>query len=201
MGFLSSVLSSPVVGSLLGGGLALLGGERANASSAASVQQQMDFQERMRATQYQTTMADMRKAGLNPMLAAKVGGAGTPSGASMTFQNVGQAAADGAAKMSSSAVAMKRLTSEIENINADTELKKTTDKKTFIESGVKYQEGENLVTMGRILDEQLISAQKQAVYDDMDRKMVEDNPMVKNLSTLMRLLGFTGNSAVGNLRR
>lgn len=49
---------------------------------AAQSKQQMDFQERMRATQYQTTVADLKASGLNPMLAYTNGGAGTPAGAS-----------------------------------------------------------------------------------------------------------------------
>lgn len=60
-----------------------------NAASAASVQKQMDFQERMSNTQYQRGMADMRKAGLNPILAYKQGGASAPSGAAYTAQNPG----------------------------------------------------------------------------------------------------------------
>lgn len=43
---------------------------------------QMAFQERMRGSQYQTAVGDMKAAGLNPMLAYAQGGAGTPSGAS-----------------------------------------------------------------------------------------------------------------------
>ena len=69
-----------------------MGGNAANAANSAQAQanrdfqaaqskQQMDFQERMRATQYQTTVADLKASGLNPMLAYSQGGAGTPQGA------------------------------------------------------------------------------------------------------------------------
>lgn len=48
--------------------------------AASQVQRQMDFQERMSSTAYQRAMADMRRAGLNPILAYKQGGSSTPAG-------------------------------------------------------------------------------------------------------------------------
>lgn len=104
------------LGSLLGSGVS-------SAAQAAMAQKQMDFQERMRATQYQTTMADMRKAGLNPILAAKLGGAGTPPGAMAQIGDLGAAAGQGI----SSALAVKKQRAEVDNIKTDTELKKSQE--------------------------------------------------------------------------
>lgn len=82
----------PVIGAaLIGAGGQVL----ADQQSAASVSRQMQFQERMSSTAYQRAMQDMREAGLNPILAAKVGGASSPGGASHQYGNVGAAATQG----------------------------------------------------------------------------------------------------------
>ena len=95
--------------------------DAANRASAAQAQAQMDFQERMRKTQYQTAIEDMQKAGLNPMLAYQQGGAGTPSGAmgQVTTAKVGNAI--GSALQGYQAMSMN---------NADLELKDATTKGT-----------------------------------------------------------------------
>jgi len=71
--------------SLVGG---LIGGSKQNKANQSASREQMAFQERMSSSAYQRAMTDMRKAGLNPILAYKQGGASTPTGQTWQAQNV-----------------------------------------------------------------------------------------------------------------
>lgn len=124
-------LLAPIIGAAIGGGASLIGAQMQNSAAAAAADKQMAFQKESAQHSYQWATDDMRKAGINPILAYKQGGSGTLSGSSYTPQNVGAAAATGAtagAGVASSAIAASRNQAELANIAADTALKSSQDK-------------------------------------------------------------------------
>lgn len=127
-------------GSIIGGFLGFGGARETNQANAKTAALQMefesgqaqlnrDFQERLSGTAHQREVADLRAAGLNPILSGTGGaGASTPSGSKGS--SAGFAAVDEIGTAVSSALAARRNVAEVknmekmnENIDMDTKLK------------------------------------------------------------------------------
>jgi hypothetical protein len=145
----TSFISNPVA-TLVGG---IAGGVLKNQASAKQAQNQMNFQADMSNTAYQRAMADMKKAGLNPILAGKLGGASTPAGAMAQMSDVITPGIQSGMQMMSTESSV-----DLQKSN-----EKLNDVKTMIESGnVPQSEVKDTLWSG-VKD--AISAYKSAVNE------------------------------------
>lgn len=169
-------MADPATLMLMAAGLDVIGGERANISQTASAREQMQFQERMSSTAYKRAMQDMREAGLNPMLAAKVGAASTPAGAMPQIRNV---LGEAVGRMSSAAQAA-RAPAEIEKIQQEV-LKVAAETKVSEERAREIGEHINLMAQqtmtetekGNLIRKQIEKLEQEVGYQTALRFLKE----------------------------
>lgn len=180
----------------LGAGfLAKKGAEKQNRMQIQLARDQMDFQERMSSTAYQRTMQDMRKAGLNPMLAYQQGGASTPAGAMAPVVNEMKDLANSGKAAARTAMEMELLEEQIDEVKARTFREMSATEKNYADAALStesinrmHQEINNLVASEKILHENLSSARAAAAAARQSEKVLETpvGRAARSIGTILR---------------
>lgn len=85
------ITAAALIGGAFGLGssaLGIFGANRRNEQQIDAALQTQQFQERMSNTAHQREVADLRAAGLNPILSAKYGGSSSPAGVMPNLENI-----------------------------------------------------------------------------------------------------------------
>lgn len=121
-------------GSVLAGGLNVWSNLKAQNESMREAQRNREFQERMSSTAYQRATADLKAAGLNPMLAYMQGGASSPGGSEGDVTPFMQGVTASASEIPRTISETRALRYQKREREADIEVKKASAEKMSAEA-------------------------------------------------------------------
>ncbi|QCQ85034.1 DNA pilot protein [Blackfly microvirus SF02] len=136
--------------------------ENTNEKNAREAQLNRDFQERMSNTAYQRGMADMKAAGLNPILAYQKGGASSPSGSTPSAMIAPKIEGNPVGEAINTGLNLQQKMQEVKNMKAQ-------QHNIEQDTAVKDRTEANLITDNLIKTEDLSVAQLRALIAKYDK--------------------------------
>ena len=174
----------PLAAAAVGGAASYLGQRETNQANLDIAREQMAFQRRMSNTAVTRRMADLKRAGINPILAGQMA-ASSPAGASAVMQNALGAGVSSALQAKQVAAGVKVAQQQVETGKAQERQADAAAIDHLSKAGLAASAQDlNVASMEKTRAEGVI-ANAQAWQAEQEKKFWQGNPTLRNINQLV----------------
>ena len=184
-----------IFSSIISGAANIFGAKSANKEAARSTAKQIAFQRESAQKGYQWATADMKKAGINPMLAYQQGGSSALSGASYRPENVMSGAVSSALQARMQDQELENLKANMRKTNQDTNTGKAMEAAATADAALKVNSARQMALQTQLLATGL---PQKKTFEAVDKSLF--GKASNWVGRLLQNSGLTGSSTSKNYR-